>query len=194
MNRETLGMYIRKNALVAIAVFAVATFTGCSKQTSTAQSTPVPTAAATSTVAALPAATKRSVPTVRPSVKASVAVAPAPVKETAAPIAARTAKPVTPHPLATHAPAPKPSATIAVATVTGDATRGKTLYAQNCAACHGASGQGGVGPSLQGESARKNLGQAVSWIEHPQPPMPTLYPGTLSAKDVLDIGAYVESL
>ncbi|HVA29184.1 MAG TPA: c-type cytochrome, partial [Candidatus Baltobacteraceae bacterium] len=187
-----LGAHIRKNAYVATALFAVLAFTGCSKQTSTAQATPVPTAAATSTTAA---ATKRPVPTVRPSVHASVAVASAPVRETAAPTAvARTAKPVTPHPPATHAPAPKPTATIAVATVTGDATRGKTLYAQNCAACHGASGQGGVGPALQGESTRKNLGQAVAWIEHPQPPMPTLYPGTLSAKDVLDIGAYVESL
>ncbi len=51
-----------------------------------------------------------------------------------------------------------------------------------------------MGPSLQNEDVRKNLAQTVSWIEHPALPMPNLYPGTLSAKDVLDIATYVQSL
>lgn len=75
-----------------------------------------------------------------------------------------------------------------------NAARGATIFAQNCAACHGARGQGGMGPSLVGESARKNFAQAVAWIEHPKPPMPALYPQTLNQQDVHDVAAFVESL
>lgn len=74
------------------------------------------------------------------------------------------------------------------------AARGATIFAQNCAACHGARGQGGVGPSLIGESARKNFVQAVMWIKHPKPPMPALYPQTLSERDVRDVAEFVETL
>ncbi|MBV8364133.1 MAG: cytochrome c [Candidatus Eremiobacteraeota bacterium] len=76
----------------------------------------------------------------------------------------------------------------------GDAAHGKTIFMQNCASCHGATAQGGVGPSLKNEKARKNLTQATAWIKHPQPPMPKLYPSPLSEKDVRDVAAYVESL
>lgn len=75
-----------------------------------------------------------------------------------------------------------------------NAMHGATLFQQNCSACHGAHGQGGVGPSLIGESSRKNFRQAVRWIENPASPMPKLYPGTLSGQDVRDVAAYVESL
>lgn len=75
-----------------------------------------------------------------------------------------------------------------------DAARGSTIFAQNCAACHGARGQGGVGPALIGESARKNFVQAVRWIKHPNPPMPALYPQTLNERDVRDVAAFVEAL
>ena len=30
----------------------------------------------------------------------------------------------------------------------GDPSKGETLYAQNCASCHGAGLEGGIGPSL----------------------------------------------
>ena len=47
------------------------------------------------------------------------------------------------------APAGQATATIPVAPFpVGDATRGQTLYAANCAACHGAKGEGGSGPGL----------------------------------------------
>ena len=75
-----------------------------------------------------------------------------------------------------------------------NAAHGATIFAQNCAACHGARGQGGVGPSLIGESARKNFAQAVAWIKHPKPPMPTLYPQTLNESDVRNVAAFVETL
>ncbi len=75
-----------------------------------------------------------------------------------------------------------------------NAAHGATLFQQNCSACHGVHGQGGIGPSLIGESSRKNLQQAVTWIENPVPPMPKLYPATLNQQDVHDVAAYVESL
>ncbi|MDE2483006.1 MAG: cytochrome c [bacterium] len=75
------------------------------------------------------------------------------------------------------------------------AGRGATLYAQQCAACHGARGGGGqLGPTLQGEHTRKALGAVVAILENPDPPMPKLFPGVLSAQDVADLAAYVERL
>ena len=77
----------------------------------------------------------------------------------------------------------------------GDVGNGKRLFAANCASCHGANGiDGGVGPSLRGESARKNLDATIVWIHHPQPPMPQLYPAPLTASDVVDIASYVQTL
>lgn len=101
---------------------------------------------------------------------------------------------------------PPPPAIISQASVTSsssssprsssapNAARGARIFQQSCASCHGAHGQGGFGPALVNEGHRKNLAQAQAWIEHPAPPMPTLYPGTLSEKDVHDVALYVESL
>jgi alcohol dehydrogenase (cytochrome c) len=63
----------------------------------------------------------------------------------------------------------------------------------NCAACHGANAQGGIGPTLHGEKSRKDTPAAIAWIKNPLPPMPKLYPTVLSEKDVEDVAAYVES-
>jgi mono/diheme cytochrome c family protein len=77
----------------------------------------------------------------------------------------------------------------------GDAAHGKSIFAANCASCHGAVGtEGGVGPSLKNEKSRKDHPAAVAWIKNPQPPMPKLYPSPLSEKDVNDVAAYVETL
>lgn len=94
------------------------------------------------------------------------------------------------------AASPATSATTSALTATpGDASHGKSIFAANCASCHGATGtEGGVGPSLKNEKSRKNFDQAVAWIKNPQPPMPKLFPSTLNAKDVDDVAAYVETL
>jgi mono/diheme cytochrome c family protein len=77
----------------------------------------------------------------------------------------------------------------------GDAAHGKQIFSQNCSSCHGATGtEGGVGPSLKGEKARKDTAAAIAWIKNPKPPMPKLYPSPLSDRDVADVAAYVESL
>jgi mono/diheme cytochrome c family protein len=83
--------------------------------------------------------------------------------------------------------APMPSAS--------NESRGSELFAKNCEACHGARGAGGpVGPALAAEHKLKDFKAVVSAIERPDPPMPKLFPGTLSAQDVADLAAYVESL
>lgn len=37
-----------------------------------------------------------------------------------------------------------------ILSLTGDAVSGETSYSSNCASCHGAAGEGGVGPALAG--------------------------------------------
>lgn len=77
----------------------------------------------------------------------------------------------------------------------GDPKHGEAIFGQNCSSCHGAAGAGGgIGPSLKGEKARKDDAAAIAWIKNPKPPMPKLYPATLSESDVSDVAAYVETL
>jgi alcohol dehydrogenase (cytochrome c) len=70
---------------------------------------------------------------------------------------------------------------------------GRTLYAQNCAACHGASGEGGTGKSLTKLSARRTFQSTIQWLENPTPPMPKLFPSPLSERDVRDIALFIRS-
>ena len=51
-----------------------------------------------------------------------------------------------------------------------------------------------IGPSLANEGRKRTLAQIVRAIEEPDPPMPKLYPGTLSERDVADIALYVKTL
>lgn len=78
---------------------------------------------------------------------------------------------------------------------TPSAARGATLFAANCAACHGSRGTTGrIGPSLKDERKRKPAEAVRAIIADPDPPMPKLYPAHLSASDVDDLTAYVETL
>ncbi|HKU81203.1 MAG TPA: cytochrome c [Candidatus Tumulicola sp.] len=82
------------------------------------------------------------------------------------------------------------------ATYGGDKDAGRLVFAANCSTCHGSTGVegGAVGPSLRHESSRMDFAATVSWIEDPEPPMPKLYPKVLSASQVRDVAAYVQSL
>jgi mono/diheme cytochrome c family protein len=73
-------------------------------------------------------------------------------------------------------------------------SRGAEVFAQNCASCHGSAGQGGIGPSLKGESARKDAAAVATFVKAPPPPMPKLFPGALNETDVAAVAAYVETL
>lgn len=71
---------------------------------------------------------------------------------------------------------------------------GAVIYSANCAACHGSAGQGGIGPALRGESARKDTGAVTAFVKSPAADMPKLYPGLLSDADVAAVASYVETL
>jgi mono/diheme cytochrome c family protein len=83
----------------------------------------------------------------------------------------------------------------AVAPTSASAGRGAALFAKNCAACHGTDASPGpVGPWLRGIRKRKSIDAIAAIVRHPDPPMPKLFPGTLTAQDVADIAAYVGTL
>jgi mono/diheme cytochrome c family protein len=83
----------------------------------------------------------------------------------------------------------------AVAPTSASAGRGAALFAKNCSACHGSDASPGpIGPPLRRIRERKTLDAIETAIEHPDPPMPKLFPGTLNAQDVADLAAYVETL
>jgi len=202
-------MRIRITGLLAAATLGVLAITGCSKPASTTQATAAPSASAKAVaeITASPRHTAVPVPAKKAAPAPTKKAAPAPTRSIiAGPVLpAKTAKPVNPKTVvapvrktsapaiavATRAPA---TAAPAVVAVVGDPAHGKQLYMQNCSSCHGATGQGGMGPSLENEASRKNLDQAIAWIKNPVSPMPKLYPDTLSNKDVLDVATYVESL
>jgi mono/diheme cytochrome c family protein len=76
----------------------------------------------------------------------------------------------------------------------GDPARGKELYGEVCASCHGQSGEGGVGPRLQDLHTRRDTASTVEWIKQPSPKMPRFYPNALDDQDVLDLAAYLAKL
>ncbi|MBN3725122.1 c-type cytochrome [Burkholderia sp. Ac-20379] len=79
-------------------------------------------------------------------------------------------------------------------TADADAGRSASIYAANCAGCHGGQGQGGVGPKLAGIGARLSLDGVASRIREPSGIMPKLYPTPLDANDVRAVARYVMSL
>ncbi|WP_408141272.1 c-type cytochrome [Paraburkholderia strydomiana] len=71
---------------------------------------------------------------------------------------------------------------------------GATIYAAHCAACHGPSGEGAVGPTLIGISDRFQTADIEARIREPSGIMPSLFPAPLNADDVRDVARYVASL
>lgn len=100
--------------------------------------------------------------------------------------------------LASQPPAPDPHTITLLKNVTTgtapDTSRGAVVFAANCALCHGGAGQGGIGPSLKGESSRKDAGAVSAFIKNPSGVMPKLNPGLLSDSDVAAVTTFVESL
>ncbi len=87
-----------------------------------------------------------------------------------------------------------PTSVMTAAVTAGDGSRGREVYGHNCAACHGAQGEGGAGPRLAGLRQRLDQAATVRWIENPSAKMPRLFPSTLSAQDVADVAAFVQTL
>ncbi len=78
------------------------------------------------------------------------------------------------------------SATAAPTQAAGDAA---TLFADNCAGCHGSDGGGGNGPDLRGED---NVGRVVAQIKAGGGGMPA-FAGELTGAQIQALAAYVVS-
>jgi mono/diheme cytochrome c family protein len=72
---------------------------------------------------------------------------------------------------------------------TGDMYRGETVYQRDCAGCHGAGGEGGVGPAL----FETGLDAAVvaAAVQQGRGVMPA---GIVSGQEQVDVVTYVVSL
>jgi cytochrome c oxidase subunit 2 len=94
---------------------------------------------------------------------------------------------------------PPTTSTTAPATFQTLAAAGKTVYASNCAICHGSNGEGGAGPALWGSNA--TLGQysgvtlfknnAQDLLNFISTKMPLTAPGSLSSQQYLELLAYI---
>ncbi len=73
-----------------------------------------------------------------------------------------------------------------------DVAAGKSSYVAVCAACHGAKGEGGIGPTLMGLKTRMDRETIIAWIKNPSAKMPKLYPAPLDDQAVANIAAYAE--
>jgi len=89
------------------------------------------------------------------------------------------------HPARPDVPAAAPAAV-----TTGDADRGETLFASQCAGCHGEGGEGGgIGPRLDG--AAITLAAAKAQIDNGGGAMPA---GLVSGQDEEDVLAYLATI
>ncbi len=75
-----------------------------------------------------------------------------------------------------------------------DPARGRQVYAQACAACHGAQGDKVAGKDLRLAKSRMSAGQIAAFILNPAAPMPKVFPEPRTAedeRDVRDVAAFV---
>jgi mono/diheme cytochrome c family protein len=108
-----------------------------------------------------------------------------------APPAATPAPPPATTPVTTAPPA-SPASTVETASAGELSDAGKVLFAQSCAACHGANGQGGGSPALTGPAAslaKYGNGQALFDFESTQ--MPLGKGGSLSRQAYLRLAVFL---
>src|SRR5690349_11589096 len=75
----------------------------------------------------------------------------------------------------------------------GQAQRGQTLYAAQCAVCHGAALTGAVGPPLAGAAFLRTWDKRplIDLVDKIQNTMPATQPGTISRAQAIDLVAHV---
>ncbi len=76
------------------------------------------------------------------------------------------------------------------ASVTGDATAGADVYATSCAACHGASGEGGTGPAMADEVPGKSDAEIEDIVLNGEGSMQAV---SLGDQDLADLLAYLRA-
>jgi polar amino acid transport system substrate-binding protein len=90
------------------------------------------------------------------------------------------------------APLATPAAKAATTTAGQLADQGRTVYANSCAGCHGAQGEGGRAPALIGQNVRfPRFDTAQDLLEYITQRMPANHPGTLTAEQYLQATAYI---
>jgi ubiquinol-cytochrome c reductase cytochrome c subunit len=94
-------------------------------------------------------------------------------------------------PYVVHGAAPRAPVAAAASSAPIDTAAGGKLFAANCAACHGATLDGGMGPKLRGTSLTAD--QIAAIILNPPPPMPKLSPAPLSTQQVRQVAAFVHA-
>ena len=72
--------------------------------------------------------------------------------------------------------------------------RGRKAFQRYCSVCHGAKGEGGVGPTLQGISTRLSAEQIEHQIIEPRGAMPRMYPSPIDKAVLVDLSAYLQLL
>ncbi|MHA0041376.1 c-type cytochrome [Deinococcus sp. PEB2-63] len=97
----------------------------------------------------------------------------------------------------------QPAETAAAAETQGDAVAGEKSYAVSCAGCHGANGQGVVGPSLVAANGPKDwtLAQFTTALREGKAPekelaatMPRFSDAQLTDSDIANVQAYIKTL
>ncbi len=92
---------------------------------------------------------------------------------------------ITPEPQATPAATPRPA-------LLGRAQTGKQIFSENCARCHGTSGEGVIGPALigqkQGLVKYRNAQELINFVRSA---MPQDAPGSLPEQDYWDVLAFI---
>jgi S-disulfanyl-L-cysteine oxidoreductase SoxD len=87
----------------------------------------------------------------------------------------------------------------------GSVSHGREIYENQCAACHGDNGQGGIGDRLVGGQGTLATSKPIRTVGSYWPYAPTLFdyirrampqnaPGSLSNEDVYSVSAYILSL
>ncbi len=80
------------------------------------------------------------------------------------------------------------------ATRKADTARGHATYAATCAGCHGAQGEGLVGPALKNMGGKYSEEAMIAFLLKPTAPMPPVYPGLLNKQELVDVAAYTRTI
>ena len=80
----------------------------------------------------------------------------------------------------------------AILALEGDATAGATVFADNCASCHGTDATGGSGPDLTAEADEADE-ELLEYIVYGEEDMPS-FDGVLDDQEMADVLAYIHSL
>lgn len=83
--------------------------------------------------------------------------------------------------------------TVPSTTTTVPGPDGEAIYQTNCAACHGAEGEGGVGPPLQGIGEAHSVAELVQVITDGRGAMPA-WEGRLTPAEINAVATYVSTI